>query len=647
VTRNGVQLSLLVGHPNQFVPLQLTLNTSATVLLDSYYVPAASSSSSFSTAANDPTRFKGYISNGDPGADYSAGIDYFTFGSGPADSANATERSLPALLRRDPNSETRARWDSSGGILGAGPGPAQSCPYFTATVPVATEPQSSVLQSLAGSIAPSTIGTPFDPYSAFGLYFISLDAGWMDVGAFNECVFAGKMMFFDQGTPCQWGMRLKNLYMLVDGERTFSTVPVLPGVDSVVVGFDLSLDGFAAPYKVLQSVISTLTFGANKYAETTFDCQLLQRMRRVLIGNTGIELDGSQFVNQTITGPGALICSFKFWVDNTTSLQNSFTLGKPFFRKYYVGFHYPTNKIGIAKLGVPAGVANYTNCRKSWKPTIAEIGQSSGQPAGQPSGKPSDWPPGSGSPPPQGAESGPVSSRPVTVLSVVALVLLLALIALSVFYRRRNRKVKPAQVKAEETRATPTSAPASTPAPIFAPVSAPVSVSVPVLAPVPTPTPVLTSHAHSAPTSAPAPVPVPAFAHGPTVFNPALATLVVGPEEMVLVPMSVAQSMYSRGPSVPMAPRQVPPVAQHPPPIPNEKILPQQEMEEIRQASGVGLGLGDSNSRGNIPSADAAAAKSSSDAATSPSAATSSSDTTDQTNGTSSAMSEELNYLDA
>ncbi|KAG0353572.1 hypothetical protein BG005_007159 [Podila minutissima] len=609
VTRNGVQLSLLVGHPNQLMPLQLTLNTSATVLLDSYYIPAASSSSSFPKAANDPTWFKGYISNGDPGADYNIGSDYFTFWSGPAGSANATECYLPALLRRDPNSETRALWGDLGGILGAGPGPALSCSYFTATDPIVKEPQIGVLQSLVVSLVPSTAG-PFDPYPAFGLYFISPDAGWMDIGAFNECVFGSKMQFFDQGTPCQWGMRLKNLYMLVDGERTFSTVPVVSGVDSVTVGFDLSLDGFAAPYKVMQFVISTLTFGANKYAETGFDCQLLQRMRRVLIGNTGIELDGSLFVNQTITGPGTLTCSFKFKVDNTTNLQNTFTLGKPFFRKYYVGFHNPTNKIGIAKIVVPTGVANYTNCRKSWKPTSAEMGQSSGHPVG-PSGKPSDWPPGSGSgsPPPAAVGSGPISKTLVIALSVVAVMLLITLVALVVLYMRYNRRAKLAQVKTEEPGATLNSAPAP----------------VPTRASVPTSAPVLTS----APISASVPVHVPVFAHGPPVLNPALPTLVVGPEEMVLVPMSVAQSMYSGGPSVPVAPRQAPPVSHHPPPIPNEQIRHEREMEEIRQASGVGLGSGDSEL--NVPTATVA----------------SSSSAAGPTNGASPSTSEELNYLDA
>ncbi|KAG0067111.1 hypothetical protein BGZ93_009732, partial [Podila epicladia] len=325
--------------------MQLSLNTSATVLLDSYYIPTASSSSSFPTAANDLSRFKGYISNGDPGADYSIGSDYVTFMSGPYGSAKVMERYLPSILRRDPNNKTRAQWGDMGGILGAGPGPALSCPYFIATDPIVSEPQIGVFQSLVVSLTPTTLD-PFDQYAAFGLY-LNRDAGWMDIGAFNECVFGSKMQFFDQGTPCQWGMRLKNLYMLVHGERTFSSIPVVPGVDSVAVGFDLSLDGFAAPFKVMQSVISTLTFGANKYAETGFDCQLLSRMRNVLIGNTGIELDSSLFVNETITGPGTLTCSFKFKVDNTTSVQNTFTLGKPFFRKYYVGFHNPTKKIGI------------------------------------------------------------------------------------------------------------------------------------------------------------------------------------------------------------------------------------------------------------------------------------------------------------
>ncbi|KAG0026671.1 hypothetical protein BGZ82_009365 [Podila clonocystis] len=572
VTRNGVQLSLLVGHPNQLIPLQLTLNTSTTVILDSYYVPTASSSSTFPTAANDPARFKGYISYGDPGADYSIGKDYFMFGSWPAGSANATERYLPAILRRDPNTETRALWGNSGGILGAGPGAAQSCPYFTATVPIVKEPQISILQSLIGSLAPST-ADPFDPYSAFGLYFITQDAGWMDIGAFNECVFGGKMQFFEQGTPCQWGMRIQNLFMPVDGERTFSSIPVVPGVDSVTVGFDLSLDGFAAPYKVMQFIISKLTFGANKYAETAFDCLLLQRMRRVQIGNAGIELDGSLFVNQTIIGPGTITCSFKFKVDNTTGLQNTFTLGKPFFRKYYVGFHYPTNKIGIAKIVVPNGVANFTNCRKSWKPTSAEMsqlsGQPVGQPVGQPSGKPSDWPPGSGSgsAPSVEQESGSTSKTLAIALSVIGVLLLFALAAVFFFYRRRNRRAKLAQAKTKETGATPNYA------------NAPVSVS-----------------SATAPTSAPVPVPV--IAHGPLVLNPALPTLVVGPEEMVLVPMSVAQSMYLRGSSVPVASRQAPPVAP-PPPIPNEKIHHEREMKEIRQASGVGFGFGDSEA--NVP----------------------------------------------
>ncbi|KAG0077021.1 hypothetical protein BGZ92_002132 [Podila epicladia] len=101
---------------------------------------------------------------------------------------------------------------------------------------------------------------------------------------------------------------------------------------------------------------------------------------------------------------------------------------------------------------------------------------------------------------------------------------------------------------------------------------------------------------------------------------------------MVLVPMSVAQSMYSRGASVPVASRQAPPVSHHPPlipnekirheremekirrtvpvadhspPIPNEKIFHEREMEDIRQASGVELGPGDSEL--NVPTASVTA----------------------------------------
>ncbi|KFH68631.1 hypothetical protein MVEG_05441 [Podila verticillata NRRL 6337] len=133
-TRNGVQMSLVVGLPNQYMPLQLTLNTSATILLDSYYIPASSSSSTFRKAVDDPTWFKGYTSNSDLGADYSTGTDYFKLNA-VRDTANASQLVLPALLRRD-TSEIRAQWDNSGGILGAGPGPALSCPYFTATVPI-------------------------------------------------------------------------------------------------------------------------------------------------------------------------------------------------------------------------------------------------------------------------------------------------------------------------------------------------------------------------------------------------------------------------------------------------------------------------------------------------------------------------------
>ncbi|KAF9006273.1 hypothetical protein BGZ52_008570 [Haplosporangium bisporale] len=314
------------------MPLQLTLNTSATILLDSYYIPASSSSSTFRKAVDDPTWFKGYTSNSDLGADYSTGTDYFKLNA-VRGTANASQLVLPALLRRD-TSEIRAQWDNSGGILGAGPGPA----LFSAK-----EPQSSVFQELIGSLTSPT-GTPLEPYSAFGLYFTSADGGWMDVGAFDECVLGSKMQFFDQSRPCQWSMRLDNLYVLTYGERSYAAVPVVAGVDSVAIGFDLSLDRFAGPYKVMQPLIALLTFGANKYAETVF------RMHNVMLSaSTGIDLDYSLFVNQTITGPGSLTCSFKFKVDNDTSVQNTFTLGKPFFRKYYVGFHYPTSKVGIGK----------------------------------------------------------------------------------------------------------------------------------------------------------------------------------------------------------------------------------------------------------------------------------------------------------
>lgn len=173
----------------------------------------------------------------------------------------------------------------------------------------------------------------------------------MDVGAFNECVLGSKMQFFDQSKPCQWSMRLDNLYVLTYGERSYAAVPVVTGVDSVAIGFDLSLDGFAGPYKVMQPLIALLTFGANKYAETVFDCLLMQRMHTVMLSaSTGIGLDYSLFVNQTITGPGSLTCSFKFKVENGTSIQNTFTLGKPFFRKYYVGSTIQPAKLVLVSL---------------------------------------------------------------------------------------------------------------------------------------------------------------------------------------------------------------------------------------------------------------------------------------------------------
>lgn len=130
-------MSLVAGLPNQYIPLQLTLNTSTTILLDSYYIPASSSSSTFPKTADGPTWFKGYTSNSDPGADYSSGADNFKLNA-VRGTANASQLVLPALLRHDPTSEIRAQWDNSGGILGAGPGsgPALSCPYFTATVPI-------------------------------------------------------------------------------------------------------------------------------------------------------------------------------------------------------------------------------------------------------------------------------------------------------------------------------------------------------------------------------------------------------------------------------------------------------------------------------------------------------------------------------
>ncbi|KAF8978246.1 hypothetical protein BGZ52_006231 [Haplosporangium bisporale] len=79
----------------------------------------------------------------------------------------------------------------------------------------------------------------------------------------------------------------------------------------------------------------------------------------------------------------------------------------------------------------------------------------------------------------------------------------------------------------------------------------------------------------------------------------ALSTIIVGSEEMVLVPMNVTRSMFPRE-SVPLASRQAPPLVPLPLPtltIPNDKTHHEREMQEIRQASGVELGPGGHESR--------------------------------------------------
>lgn len=169
----------------------------------------------------------------------------------------------------------------------------------------------------------------------------------------------------------------------------------------------------------------------------------------------------------------------------------------------------------------------------------------------------------------------------VIALSVVAAVLLLSGIALFVFcQRRRNSRAKLAKVQTENAGNT---------------------------------TP------HSEPVPAPTPVPV----SGPRLIpRPmALPTMIVGSEEMVLVPMSVARSMFARE-SVPLASRQAPPPPPLPfpiPMIPSDKTHHKREMQEIRQASGVGLGPGDHEGRVrelSVLQAAAAAASSSSSSST-------------------------------
>ncbi|KFH68630.1 hypothetical protein MVEG_05440 [Podila verticillata NRRL 6337] len=341
------------------------------------------------------------------------------------------------------------------------------------------------------------------------------------------------MQFFDQSRPCQWSMRLDNLYVLTYGERSYAAVPVVAGVDSVAIGFDLSLDRFAGPYKVMQPLIALLTFGANKYAETVF------RMHNVMLSaSTGIDLDYSLFVNQTITGPGSLTCSFKFKVDNDTSVQNTFTLGKPFFRKYYVGFHYPTSKVGIASPITPT-VAPVGSRRA---PTLANL-------LGSPlAGLQVDLTTG---------------SLAQTVASFQRTSLFQHIVQRR---RRRNNRAKLAKVHTEDAgNTTLHSEPVPVPQPASAPAPAPVPVSGPRLVPTPM----------------------------------ALSTIIVGSEEMVLVPMNVTRSMFPRE-SVPLASRQAPPLVPLPLPtltIPNDKTHHEREMQEIRQASGVELGPGGHESR--------------------------------------------------
>lgn len=213
----------------------------------------------------------------------------------------------------------------------------------------------------------------------------------------------------------------------------------------------------------------------------------------------------------------------------------------------------------VAKLIPTSSVANYTNCRTSWQPTSADIGQS----VWKPSRQPDSWQPGPDTHILPADKPAPAFNTLVISLNVVAVVLLLTGIALFAFcQRRRNNRSKLARVQTEDAGDT---------TPHFE--------TVPVLQLAPAPVP------------APAPTSVPVS--GPRLVLPrALPTIVVGSEEMVLVPMSVARSMYAREP-VPLAPRQAPPPPPPPTPmIPNDKTRHEREMQEIRQASGVGLGPG-------------------------------------------------------